>query len=187
MADGLKISEAVDVVLEQRGSDARSGPPAIPATPRQAFEPLVDELLDALSRFNRPEAEAIVGRLVGTSSEQLIDLLYFPLLRGVGEAWAEGNLSVAQEHFASAFVRDQLIGMLLLVGCGPPHGTHVACVTFPEEQHELGVLGVGRATRTLGLPRHLPRRRSPGGRALSVRARPPTRVGMRLGDHRDAP
>jgi len=142
MADGLKISEAVERVLGQRGDQQPRPPRAIPTTRREAFEPFVDELFDALGRFQRPEAEAIVARLVGTASEQLIDLLYVPLLRAVGNAWERGDWSVAQEHFASAFVRDQLIGMLLRVGCGPRDGTHVACVTFPGEQHELGILGL---------------------------------------------
>lgn len=148
MADGLKISEAVDVVLAERRENGAAaaqedtGLRAVPSTQEKAFAPLVEELLEALTRFQRPEAEAIVGRLVGSSNEQLIDLLYFPLLRRVGSEWEAGRLSVAKEHFASAFVRDQLIGMLLKVGCGPRGGTHVACVTFPGEHHELGVLGL---------------------------------------------
>ena len=141
MAEGLKISEAVDLVLGDRDRGVAT-PVRVPDTQEKAFAPLVEELLDALSRFQRPEAETIVGRLVTSSAEHLIDSLYFPLLRRVGELWEAGDITVAQEHFVSAFVRDQLIGMLLQVGCGPPGGTHVACVTFPGEHHELGVLGL---------------------------------------------
>lgn len=43
---------------------------------------------------------------------------------------------------SSPALRDQLVGMLLRAGCGPRDGTHVACTTFPGEQHELRVLGL---------------------------------------------
>jgi DNA-binding transcriptional MerR regulator len=145
MADGLKISEAVDVVLEQRKQKTKSGGVSrdVPAaTQQEAFEPVIVELVGALEDFDRPRAETVVARLLGTTDEQIIDLVYFPLLRRIGDKWERGEVTVAQEHFASAFIRDQLIAMLLRVGCGPDEGTHVACVTFPGEQHELAVLGL---------------------------------------------
>lgn len=144
IADGLKISEAVGLVRDHREHRDRApiAGSAIAVAPEQAFEPLIEELLAALEGFDRAAAETVVGRLVGTPDDLLIDRVYFPLLRRVGDRWAAGQISVAQEHFASAFVRDQLIAMLLRVGCGPSDGRHVACVTFPGEQHELGILGL---------------------------------------------
>ena len=144
MADGLRISEAVELVRQGRQPH---NPPErsrarVAESDLDAFAPARDELLDCLSRFARSEAERVVGRLVGLPYERIIDLVYYPLLKEVGDRWEAGEMSVAQEHFVSAFVRDQLSAMLLQVGSGPKDGLHVVCTTFPGEQHELGVLGL---------------------------------------------
>jgi MerR family transcriptional regulator, light-induced transcriptional regulator len=61
-----------------------------------------------------------------------------PLLRRVGEAWARGELSVAQEHFASEVVRAFLVAQwrpLAEANRGP-----VALLATPAgERHELGL------------------------------------------------
>lgn len=133
--EGLKISEAVDRVrgqLEER--------PPTPAP--MSLDTLRSQLAATLFAFERGAAEEIARRLVGVPFTTLIDDLYLPLLREVGTLWAAGTITVAQEHHVSSFVRDQLAAMLLSVGPGPDHGTHVACMTFPGEQHELALLGL---------------------------------------------
>jgi methanogenic corrinoid protein MtbC1 len=62
-----------------------------------------------------------------------------PCLVRIGEAWERGDIRVATEHFASAFIRGKLLGLLqsypmrrgaplILSGCPP------------EEHHEIGSL-----------------------------------------------
>ncbi len=139
LADGLRISEAVGLV----NREAPVTPLLAPAEPdADAFQVLRSELQKALLRFDRTRADQLVQRLTGVAHAVAIEHVHFPLLRAVGDAWERGDVSVAQEHFASAFVREQLTAMLMGLGCGPEHGTHVACTTFPDDRHEIGVLGL---------------------------------------------
>ena len=140
LSEGLKISEAVHRVQQPRKEPAPKPQPALNDT--SAFDILRRDLLETLERFDRNQAEALVTRLIGTPYELSIERVFLPLLRAVGERWERGDISVAQEHFASAFVRDQLTAMLLAVGCGGNDGMHVVCVTLPDERHELGALAL---------------------------------------------
>ncbi|MCC6526925.1 MAG: MerR family transcriptional regulator [Polyangiaceae bacterium] len=142
LGEGLKISEAVERVKRRlaAGPAPSAREPAL--SDATAFAELRAELLAALVAFDRERAERLVERLMQVPYAAAIDEVYFPLLRAVGDGWASGEVSVTQEHFAAAFVRDQLVAMLLRVGCGPATGRRVACVTFPGDAHELGVLGL---------------------------------------------
>lgn len=139
IAKGLSISEAVELVkedVEPKRASTAVGP---------ADSGLVSvrrELLEGLLAFDRPRAERVVERLLHVPFLVAIEEIYFPLLRELGDRWEAGDASVAQEHFITAFVRDQLVAMLLRVGAGRPLGPHVACVTFPNEKHELALLAL---------------------------------------------
>jgi DNA-binding transcriptional MerR regulator len=139
IAKGLSISEAVELVKEEaeptRPANGARGADAGLASVRR-------ELLEALLDFDRPRAERLVERLLNVPFLGAIDEVYFPLLRELGDRWEAGEASVAQEHFITAFVRDQLVAMLLRVGAGRPLGPRVACVTFPGEKHELALLAL---------------------------------------------
>jgi len=135
--DGLKISEAIERVERQQNKSEVHA-----AFEPASFQSIRRELLQALLDFDRPRADGIVRRLVGTPFPSLIDDIYFPLLKQVGNGWQGGLVTVAQEHHASSFLRDQMVAMLLSVGSGPEHGTRVACVTFPGEHHETPVIGL---------------------------------------------
>ena len=87
-------------------------------------------------------ADRVVKRMSAISFRQLIDEVYFPMLQQVGEGWCSGEISVAQEHFVSAFTREQLVAMLLSVEGGPEHGPQVICAGYPTEQHDLGLLAL---------------------------------------------
>lgn len=139
IAKGLSISEAIELVRER----GESAPAANGAALADAGAVSVQrDLLDALLAFDRPRAERLVERLIHLPFLAAIDEIYFPVLRRIGALWEEGHATVAQEHFVTAFVRDQLVAMLLRVGAGRPTGPRVACVTFPGEKHELALLAL---------------------------------------------
>lgn len=137
--EGYKISEAISLTHE-----AAAPPPS--ATPSSGasggLEPLKQELLQALIRYDLTTATALNERLAGLSFLQRIDQIFMPLLSEVGERWAAGSLSVAQEHFASEFCREQLASMLVSVGYGPKEGPTAICATYPGERHELALLSL---------------------------------------------
>ena len=80
--------------------------------------------------------------------EQALSRVIEPVLRRVGEGWASGEISVAQEHLVSAAVRARLDRLLADLR-GDVRGVAVlACV--PEERHELGLLMLGTLMRADG-------------------------------------
>lgn len=134
---GFKISEAIQLLDRPDPLDTPAAPP--PDALRSAME----ELLERLLAFDRPGADRLRAGFSTLPYRAVIDDLLSPLVRHVGHGWERGTCTVAQEHFATAWVRDQLSTMLLQLGGGPPGGHRVACATPPGERHELGLLGLG--------------------------------------------
>jgi DNA-binding transcriptional MerR regulator len=77
-----------------------------------------------------------------------LDEILNPLLQEIGDRWAAGKLTVAEEHLVSEAVRSRL-GHLLADAGGGVHGSAVlACA--PGEQHELGLMMLAIALRRDG-------------------------------------
>lgn len=101
---------------------------------------VVEELRGAVERYDPDRLEAglrraalhlPVGRLVGD--------VVVPLMRGVGEAWRDGDLSPAQEHLVSGVVA-RTLGWVM-DGLAAPEGAPSVVVAVPEGQrHELGAM-----------------------------------------------
>jgi MerR family transcriptional regulator, light-induced transcriptional regulator len=132
--NGFKVSEAIALVAREAPSLPRSDAPA------ESLDDIRSELLQALLDVDRPGASRITDRLASLTFERRIDEILLPVLRDVGEAWACGEASVAQEHFATAFVREKLSGMLDELHAGPSAGREVVCAGLPDERHEIGLL-----------------------------------------------
>ncbi len=131
---GHPIGEAVSL--------ARSAPAIVTVAPDASAEPLVERLLSALRNFDAEVAQRAAPELDQLSFQRALDQVYMPLLWRAGEEWAGGRMTIAQEHFLSAWCRERMIGMLHAIGNGPVDGPRIACATAPGEQHELGLLAV---------------------------------------------
>lgn len=130
--DGHRVSEALTLLEENRESSQDEHP----------VERTRTQVLKALLRLDRDEATQIIQRNVSLSYARQLDTLYFPLLKEVGRRWSAGNLSVAQEHFISHFCREQLTAMLLSLAHGPQDGPKALCAVYPDDPHDLPLLGV---------------------------------------------
>jgi hypothetical protein len=64
-----------------------------------------------------------------------------PYLRDLGERWAAGSASVAQEHFAASLIRGRLLGLARDWGTGLGPSVLLACL--PDEDHDLGLVTFG--------------------------------------------
>jgi methanogenic corrinoid protein MtbC1 len=113
----------------------------------------VDELRNGIVAATIASDVDALGQLVdqalalSTLDESFIEVLT-PALAEVGECWAAGSLSVAQEHLASATVRAAL-QKLLSDRRADVHGTAVlACA--PGERHEIGLLMLAVMLRSEG-------------------------------------
>jgi DNA-binding transcriptional MerR regulator/methylmalonyl-CoA mutase cobalamin-binding subunit len=70
---------------------------------------------------------------------ELVHRVALPLMRQVGEEWHQGELSVAQEHMASALLRNLLGALIPLYQRASP-GARLLFATPSGEQHEFGIL-----------------------------------------------
>jgi DNA-binding transcriptional MerR regulator len=130
---------ALDALELERLAGAQS--PLEPASPRTTTgEPLLDELLDAVHRFDSLRAEQLLERARARhSARTLLREVLSPLLRRVGDAWAGGKICVASEHVATALVRDYA-GALLRQFPRDPEAETLVITTPAGELHEIGAL-----------------------------------------------
>jgi MerR family transcriptional regulator, light-induced transcriptional regulator len=148
LARGVAAAEAARLAMDAGAPPpgAETGGPAVPAAETApAAAPLraaADELAGALDRFDEEQAHAVLDRLLAAYRiETVLRDLLVPYLHDLGERWARGEVSVAQEHFASNLLRGRLLG--LARGWGQGHGPTAVLACLPGEQHDLGLIAFG--------------------------------------------
>jgi len=139
VGQGHPISEAIELL--QRG-DAAAATGMARGSPAHGLQSVATELQEHLLGFDRASADRVRARLATVPFRRLMQEVFTPLVTAIGVGWTRGEVTIAQEHFATAWVRDQLVSMLLQLECGPRAGQLVACATPPGERHELGLLGL---------------------------------------------
>jgi DNA-binding transcriptional MerR regulator len=142
MAEGFSPQVAARMALQERAEPQ-------PARTVAAVDGPAGELRGALDALDERAAHAALDRLLAAYAlDTVIDRVVLPLLAEVGDRWATGELSVGQEHFASALLAGRLrgLGHALDLGGGPR--ALLACP--PGERHELGLLCFAVALRARG-------------------------------------
>jgi MerR family transcriptional regulator, light-induced transcriptional regulator len=133
--EGLSISNAV---REYRGlREEGIWPEALPSVlvpepskaPQHPTSYYADQLYTALTTRKEKEAKQIIDTVQSMFDIQTIFLeIFFPCLVEIGEAWFRGEIRIATEHYASAFIRGFLMNLLqafpiystaptILIGC----------------------------------------------------------------------
>ena len=150
MSRGVRASHALrlgpaqlDQLLAEHSprvpSPSGGTPPAADARP---MSPEVasgaSEWLAACRRFDRPALDArLVHELVRRGALDFMEGWLTPMLYAMGDAWARGELSEAQEHFGSEAV---LAALSALWTRESSEGPRVAVLsTLPGEHHALGL------------------------------------------------
>jgi DNA-binding transcriptional MerR regulator len=144
LAEGLAAAEAAALALSD---DPASGT----ARPGSSFNPadLRSELAEALESFDEPRAQAALDQLLATATiGSLLRDVILPYLHELGARWERGEISVAQEHFASGVLRGRLLGLGRGWGLGMGSLAVLACL--PGEQHDIGLISFGLALRAHG-------------------------------------
>lgn len=138
IAGGLAAAEAARLALDEVSDTATAS--ATGAEP---------ELLAALLAFDETAAHAALDRLLAEYSRETVLVEHvLPVLRDLGESWAGGQVTVAQEHFASGLLRGRLLG--LARGWDGGAGPRAILGCPPGELHDLGLVAFGLLLRELG-------------------------------------
>ncbi|MBM4376121.1 MAG: MerR family transcriptional regulator [Deltaproteobacteria bacterium] len=140
--EGYKISEAVELLRHPERQPEVARVANTNSADFDSLERARAELLPVLLDFDAQRAEVLLQRYGTLPYARLIEELYYPMLRSVGEGWAEGRVSIAQEHFVTSFCRERFLAMLMQIGGARGSGPHAVCTTYPGDLHELGILGV---------------------------------------------
>lgn len=143
---GISISSAI----ADFRSNARKGisPEAVITTPaptpskRSTLPPVefVKRFYDALvARDETAANEVFEQALASYELVPLFETIIFPTLREIGDAWYNGKIFVAVEHFASGFIRSKLMSIYQSL----PINRRISYIMVggaPGELHEIGSL-----------------------------------------------
>src|SRR5690606_10611390 len=92
--------------------------------------------------FDAAAAHSALDRLLSTVSvEYVLTYVLIPYLRDLGDRWATGEATVAQEHCAANLIRGRLLGLAGDWGAGGSSTAVLACL--PGEAHDLGLIFLG--------------------------------------------
>ena len=107
------------------------------------------ELAAALESFDDARAQLLLDKLFVTYSlETFLTDVLLAYLNHLGERWEQGEVTVAQEHFATNIVRGRLFG--LARGWDLGEGPRALLAAPPGEHHELALIIFGLALRRHG-------------------------------------
>jgi DNA-binding transcriptional MerR regulator len=143
LAEGLSAAEAARLAKTSEVA-APGGRDAAPL-----LDSALADLRRALASFDEPAAHAALDRLLASFGlDTVLREAVLPLLRELGESWARGETTVAQEHFSSNLLRGRLLA--LGRGWGRGSGPHALLAAPPGELHDLGLVVFGLALRNRG-------------------------------------
>ena len=144
-ARGLPNAQAAGIVhrVQTAAFDANPGVP--PGDARKALR----VLRGSLESFDDGPADRVLERLLGVfAAGAVLRDIVLPYLREMGERWACGEATIAQEHFASSFLEGWMLTMARGWSRSGPYRAVLACA--PGERHTLGLIAFGLALRDLG-------------------------------------
>lgn len=144
LSRGVSISRAAELARARTAE-----PPAL--SPGGA---LAAELCAALIRVDHARAGEVLSRAhAHLSVEGVLMEVIAPALVEIGALWERGEITVAHEHQASAYLRARLTSLLEFAGTDV-WGPNVVAACAPGEQHELGLLMVSVVLRRAGVRVH---------------------------------
>lgn len=137
LQDGVPASRAAELARRAHPRPAPDPAPLPSTTPQQR---LSGELLTALLEPDLDRAAVVLGAAHAQFPvEEVVLGVMAPTLVEIGTLWARGEITVAHEHQASAYVRGRLMGLLELAGRAE-FGPRVLAACAPGERHEIGLL-----------------------------------------------
>lgn len=146
VAFGTPAALAAERTLEVRlaatiGTEQAVGPAEVVVAHR--------ELREALDAFDETAGQRVLERLfIAHARLAVLRDVLLPYMADVGRRWADAHLTVAQEHFASAFLETRLMTVARGWDRGSGQRALIACA--PGERHTLGLVCFGIALHQQG-------------------------------------
>ncbi len=143
LSAGLSAAEAARATIAEGRTIAPGGDvPGSGRTESSDIANLSGQLRRAFDDFDEPAAQQALDRLLSelTLATVLREVL-LPYLHDLGERWESGQITVAQEHFASNVIRGRLSGLARGWGNGRGPRAIVACP--PGELHDFPLMIFG--------------------------------------------
>jgi MerR family transcriptional regulator, light-induced transcriptional regulator len=152
--EGMSIREAAAWASREAAQAPEAPPGPVPsAVPSDGprLEAWREEVLAAAERYDQGGVSQILDEVLAALPPlKAFDEVLAPLQRKVGDRWHAGTLTVAQEHLVSQVVRARLVSLLHAAPQNRGH-RHAVLGCFPEEEHEVGLLGTALRLRHAGL------------------------------------
>jgi MerR family transcriptional regulator, light-induced transcriptional regulator len=144
--DGMPAAQAAELAISTR---FRIAPAAIAPAGIPQVDQTTTGMQAALERYDETTADQALETLLRISPvTTVIGRVLLPYLHDIGERWRHGQLSVAQEHFATAFIHSRLLG--LARGWDRGLGPRALLACPPDEQHTLGLIAFGISLHQIG-------------------------------------
>jgi MerR family transcriptional regulator, light-induced transcriptional regulator len=143
------MAEGFSAQVAARSAGAPPPAPALPSADTAALEAVTAALDGALMGLDATAAHTAFDRLLaGYALDTVMGDAILPLFARIGDRWACGDTTVAQEHFASALVAGRL--QALTRGWDRGSGPRAIAACPPGERHDLGLLCFALALRDRG-------------------------------------
>jgi methanogenic corrinoid protein MtbC1 len=141
----VSARQAAEAVL----STSAEGAPPSPVAEGGAIEDTRSRLTQTLGQFDDVGANAVLDRLLANwGVATVISEVIVPYLVDLGERWADGSATIAEEHFATSVIRGRLLGLARGWDGGSGPRALLACPS--GELHDLGLICFGIALRGYG-------------------------------------
>ncbi len=139
MQRGYSPQVAARLAIGARSERDGDDPSAIASPSLSPLEQLAATLRDSLFDLADARANRVLDQLLtGYGIEATVTGVLLPLMHEIGDRWARDELTVGQEHFASALIAGRLRG--LDRGWDDGDGPRVLCACPAGEAHDLGLL-----------------------------------------------
>ncbi|MFE6645330.1 MerR family transcriptional regulator [Nocardioides sp. NPDC057772] len=147
---GLAAAEAIRLDRAQPADDTAAGA-GDSGSPIRPSRDLAGRMTTAAATRDTTDLAATLDEVFGLGSfETVMTDHVFPALEELGDAWADGTVSVAGEHLASNAVMRRL-AVAYEAAASHGHGPRVALGMAPGTRHEIGLLAFAVAARRHGL------------------------------------
>ncbi|WP_224364983.1 MerR family transcriptional regulator [Hyalangium versicolor] len=148
--EGVSISDAVKLLPRLQEELAGSTPSlAVEVTP-SSLESWRGAILAAAQSHDQARVSAVLDEVLAALPPlKAFDEVLVPVQCEVGDRWHAGRLTVVQEHLVSQVVRARVMS-LLHASPGNEGARHAVLACFPDEEHEIGLLGAALRLRHAG-------------------------------------